>query len=162
MRKFKFRLQTLEKHRKEREQERRVQLSEAIGGIKSTEQKIFDLDQSIVDARKSYAAMGETGTGNSLQAGDFWVLDAFAQGQLHRRAELEKHLQDQEQGLQEVFQNYVHARKEYQVIKSLHERDQSEFRKKEQKRENKQLDDLYTMRDRMRKLSHTDEGEGDE
>ena len=74
MKKFQFRLEALEKHRKLQEQERQVWLSKCIARMRATEEKLFDLDNVACDKIGSFLinevveCKTEAGTGEDCLA----------------------------------------------------------------------------------------------
>jgi flagellar export protein FliJ len=159
MKKYRFKLMPLERHRKVIEDEKKVELSKSLTGLKKIEARLYEIDESEVRARRAYASLGEMGDKNALTSSQFFVIDSFIQGQKIRRVETKKALEAQNEVVRKHFGEYLKARQSLKVIETLHEKDFKNYRQMRMKHERKQIDDVYTMRDRLSKRHDDDEGE---
>src|SRR3989344_4535344 len=151
MKKFKFRLETVERHRKIKEQESRVALSRGLAALREIENNLFAVDKEEVKARREFAAMGNA-AGN-INTNGFWVLDNFIEGQKIRRKELKQQLNEQEKKVNEIYKKFLSARQQRKSIETLREKHETEYRAGFRKYENRQQDSLYTMREKIRQES---------
>ncbi|NUM87595.1 MAG: flagellar export protein FliJ [Bdellovibrionales bacterium] len=149
MKKFKFRLAVLEKHRKQQEQERQVWLSKCLARLRATEAKLLDLDMKEVQARREFAALGEGRGGNPVKPESFWMLDRFIEGQKVRRVELKQELEQDERELAAAYAEFIRARQQRKIMEKLREKSHERFLEKAKKQEARQTDELYTMRHRL-------------
>ena len=156
MRKFQFRLQAVEKHRKLREQECQVWLAKCLERMRATEQKLLDLDMREVQARRDFSAMGSPGRREAASPEMFWVLDQFIQGQKTRRTDLKQTLQIQEQEVAQAYRDFLKARQQKKIMEKLREKRFAQFKEENRKAEGRQQDEQYVMRARL-----TDRGERD-
>jgi hypothetical protein len=65
MKKFQFRLEAVERHRKLQEQEKQVALARKLEKMKDTEGRLLDLDMREVQARREFAGLGTPGRDSS-------------------------------------------------------------------------------------------------
>lgn len=159
MKKFRFKLVPLQKHRKLIEQEKRVELSKSLNIMKGIESKLLEIDENEVRARRAYANLGEMGAKSSLTSSQFWVIDKFIQGQKFRRVQTKTEMEKQEAIVQQNYSAYVKARQNLKVIETLRDKEFTRYKKELQRYEMKQLDDVYTMRDRLSERVKTRKGE---
>lgn len=159
MKKYRFKLAPLERHRKIIEQEKRVELSKSLARMRQIEEKLYEIDENEVRGRKAYAALGEMGSRDALTSSQFWVIDSFIQGQKVRRIETKQELEKQDAKVREHYADYVKAKQNLRVIETLREQEFARYKKQLQRYEMKQLDDIYTMRDRLSGRAQKKEGE---
>ena len=132
-----------------REEERGVTVWKSLARLREVESQLLTIDENEVRARKAYAALGEGGGRDSLTSAQFWVIDAFIQGQKVRRVETKRELERRDEAVRGDYSDYVKAKQNLKVIETLREKDFARYRKELQRYEMKQLDDVYTMRDRL-------------
>ncbi len=149
MKKFKFRLEAVERHRKLKEQEKQVWLSKCLEKMRSTERKLLDLDMKEVQARRDFAALGENRGKDKVNAAAFWMLDQFIEGQKIRRIELKQQLEEEENIVREAFREFLHARQQHKIMEKLREKSEAKYKEEQRKYERRQNDQLYTMRHRL-------------
>ena len=157
MKKFKFRLQSLEKHRKMQEQDRRIQLAKSLERLRATEAKLLELDRKEVEARKEFAALGELGGENKAVLANFWMLDQFIQGQKYRRSDLKLRLQDDEQQVGFAYAEFLKARQQKKIMEKLRENDEAHYVEEVRRHELHGMDEQYTMRFRLSKEAAVEE-----
>ena len=146
MKKFRFRLLPLQKHRRVVEQERRVILAKALTKVRETESKLFQIDEQEVNARRGYEKLGSSFQDEYLSSNQFWVVGNFIWGQGVRRKNVKEDLESQSEGLKDCYNEFVKAHQERKVIDKIRENDFANFKKKMARNEKKEMDDLYTMR----------------
>ena len=146
MRKFRFRLEALERHRKLQEQERQVWLSKCLEKMRGTEKKLLQLDTKEVEARREFAALG---TSSEATPAKFWMLDQFIKGQKVRRVELKQELEIQEQEFTQAYRDFLKARQQKKIMEKVRERKEKVYKEEFRQHELHQQDELYTMRARL-------------
>ncbi len=146
MRKFRFRLEALERHRKLQEQERQVWLSKCLEKMRGTEKKLLQLDTKEVEARREFAALG---TNSEATPAKFWMLDQFIKGQKVRRVELKQQLEIQEQEFTQAYRDFLKARQQKKIMEKVRERKEKVYKEEFRQHELHQQDELYTMRARL-------------
>lgn len=151
MRKFKFRLEAVERHRKLQEQEKQLQLSKALEKMRKTEAKLLDLDTREVDARREFSALGARDNGKPLPSSEFWLLDQFIQGQKIRRVDLKEQLQIDEQSVGNAYGEFLKARQQKMILEKLHEKTKENYKEEFRKHELRLLDEQYTTRNQNTK-----------
>lgn len=149
MKKFQFRLEALEKHRKLQEQERQVWLAKCIARLRATEEKLFDLDRREVQARRDFSGLGSPGSKEEASPAKFWMLDQFIQGQKKRRMELKEELQFQEREVANAYREFLNARQQRKIMEKLREKRFAQFKEESRKVENRKQDEQYVMRARL-------------
>jgi flagellar FliJ protein len=147
MKKFQFRLEAVERHRKLTEQEKQVWLAKCVEKLRSTEQKLLDLDMKEVQARREFAALGSVSKDPS--SARFWVLDQFIQGQKIRRVELKKQRETEEQEVALAYRQFLKARQERKIMEKLREKRFAQYREESRKQEVRQQDEQYVMRAKL-------------
>lgn len=149
MKKFRFRLAVLEKHRKQQEQERQLWLSKCLAKLRATEAKLLELDMKEVQARREFAALGEGRGKDPVKPEAFWMLDRFIEGQKVRRVELKQELQHDERELSVAYAEFIKARQQRKIMEKLREKNHERYNEALKKHEARQTDELYTMRQRL-------------
>jgi len=158
MKKFRFRLEAVEKHRKLQEQEKQVWLSKCVARLRATERKLLDLDRREVEARREFAAMGDAAKGGATPA-KFWALDQFISGQKIRRVELKQELQQNEQEVSIAYREFLKARQQRKIMEKLHEKRLQQYKDEFRKHDMREQDELYTMRNRLAARRDADDEE---
>ena len=148
MKKFQFRLQVLERHRKLQEQERQVWLAKCMARMRATEAKLLDLDMREVQARRDFSAMGSPSAREAATPARFWLLDQFIQGQKVRRADLKQQLQIEQQEAAQAYRDFLKARQQRKIMEKLRERRQAQFELERRKHEGRLTDEQYVTRAR--------------
>lgn len=163
MRKFQFRLEAVERHRKLQEQERQVWLAKCLERMRGTERKLLDLDMREVQARREFSALGKADRSDPATANKFWMLDQFIKGQKLRRIDLKKQLQTEEQEVGLAYQAFLKARQQRKIMEKLREKKMDQYKDELQKHESRQQDELYVTRNTLRMDSdYGEEGENEE
>ncbi len=161
MRKFKFRLSVVERHRRLQEQEKQVQLSRALEKLRKTENKLLDLDMREVEVRREFSALGDGGDTEFLKSSEFWMLDQFIQGQKVRRVDLKEQLQVEEQNVGNAYGEFLKARQQKMIMEKLHEKNYSSYKEEFRKHEMRLLDEQYVTRNKSIKSIVQELNDGD-
>ncbi len=159
MKKFRFRLEAVERHRKLQEQEKQVQLAKSLGKMRATEAKRLDLDMKEVQARREFAGLGAPGRHQQVKASDFWLRDQFIRGQKVRRVDLKQVLEINEQEVGHAYRDFLHARQQKKIMEKLRERRHGQYKEEARKHDLRAQDEQYVMRARLR---DSEEGDGNE
>ena len=157
MKKFKFRLEVVERDRQIKEQGKRLELSKAIQALQKVEAGLLDLDQREVQARREFASLGSTDKIGEINSSSFWILDQFIQGQKVRRFELKQILQERETQVSFAYKDFLQARQQKKIMEKLRERREEEYKEEVRQHERRNQDELYTSRHRLTKKEEQDE-----
>jgi len=148
MKKFHFKYETVDKVRKGREKEAMRLLGLAQRILEDAKNRKLALEE---DLRQSYARRQEfcekADTVSPLQ-----MEDDFIEGTKIRITQAGQAIQRASRGVEKVMKIYLHARKQVKVMDILREKHFAEYKKDVSKREQRSLDDLYVMRDRLRRV----------
>lgn len=147
MKKFQFRLEAVERHRKLTEQEKQVWLARCVERLKKAEAVLLELDGKEVAARKEFSSLG--GRSDEKSSARYWVLDQFIQGQKIRRLELKKDIQILEEEASLAYRDFLKARQEKKIMEKLREKRFKQHKEEARKAELKELDQQYVMRAKM-------------
>ncbi|HEY8278960.1 MAG TPA: hypothetical protein VIH99_05010 [Bdellovibrionota bacterium] len=150
MRKFQFRLEAVERHRKLQEQEKQVQLARSLEKMRSTEGRLLDLDMKEVQARREFAGLGAPGRKAQVSTSDFWLLDQFIRGQKVRRVDLKQALEIEEQAVSHAYREYLRARQQHKIMEKLREKKMAQFKEEARKHDMRAQDEQYVTRHRLR------------
>jgi flagellar protein FliJ len=122
MKKFRFKLEAVERHRKLQEQEKQAWLSKCLQKMRNTEKVLLDLDMREVKARRAFSALGSPDRREPVSAANFWVLDQFIRGQKLRRTDVKNQLEQDEIEVGAAYTAFLHARKEKKIMEKLREK----------------------------------------
>jgi len=153
--KFRFRFETVEKVRKMREDESLRLLAQAQTVYQEALDKRAQLGERLRLSLERREGLG--GSESPLVTTPFQLENEFIAGTKQRMIQAEHGIQRARRGVEKALRAYLHARRQTKIIESLREKDFAEYRKAMAKREQKDLDDLYVMRARM-KSSELGEG----
>ena len=160
MKKFHFRLEAVERHRKLQEQEKQVMLARKLEKMRFTEGRLLDMDMKEVRARREFAGLGAPG--REHKSADFWLLDQFIRGQKLRRIDLKQQLEIDEQEVSNAYRDFLRARQQKKIMEKLHEKKKGQFREEARKIEMRAQDEQYVTRNRLRQVRLKDGEGGDE
>lgn len=149
MKKFNFRLEAVERHRKLQEQEKQVALAKALEKMRGTQKRLLELDKREVQARREFSGLGNPGQ-EGLSAGEFWMLDQFIQGQKVRRVALKQQLEIEEQMVAQAYREFLNARQQRKIMEKLHEKKLAQFKGEFRKHEGRLMDEQYVTRNRLK------------
>lgn len=150
MKKFQFRLEAVERHRKLQEQEKQVWLAKCLEKMRATEKRLLELDRREVQARREFSGLGNPGQESGLTAAKFWMLDQFIQGQKVRRVDLKQQLEIDEQTVKQAYREFLHARQQRKIMEKLHEKKLGQFKADFRRHEGHLTDEQYVMRNRLK------------
>ena len=159
MKRFQFRLEAVERHRKLQEQEKQVQLARKLEKMRSTESRLLDMDMKEVQAKREFAGLGAPG--NDRKSSDFWLLDQFIRGQKVRRVDMKQQLEIDEQAVSHSYREFLHARQQKKIMEKLREKKLGQFREEARTLEIRAQDEGYVTRHRLRQ-GRLKEGEGED
>jgi flagellar FliJ protein len=162
MKKFHFRLEAVERHRKLQEQDKQVALAKSLEKMRGTESRLLDLDMKEVQARRDFAGLGSPGRQAKVSASDFWMLDQFIRGQKVRRLDLKQQLEIDEQAVGNAYRDFLRARQQKKIMEKLKEKKLAQFKEEGRKHDNRAQDEQYVMRNRLRQGRDEDPGENNE
>jgi len=157
MKRFQFRLEAVERHRKLQEQEKQVQLARKLEAMRATEGRLLDMDMKEVQARREFASLGAPG--HDRKSSDFWMLDQFIRGQKIRRVDMKEKLEIAEQAVGHAYREFLGARQQKKIMEKLREKKLAVFREEARKQEIRAQDEQYVTRNRLRQ-GRLNEGEG--
>ena len=142
MKRFKFRLEAVEKVRKRNEEEAMRVLADArrrLGELLSQGEKLT----SALDAA---AARKQALTKNISNSAQFAIEEDFIAGTKLRIAQLAQSVSRAQRGVEKATRFFLHARRQLHVITTLKERELDAFKREQSKREQKEIDDMVVMR----------------
>ncbi len=159
MKKFQFRLEAVERHRKLQEQEKQVTLARKLEKMRATEGRLLDTDMKEVQARREFAGLGSPG--KEHKSTDFWLLDQFIRGQKVRRVDLKQTLAIDEQEVSSAYREFLRAQQQKKIMEKLREKKLEDFREENRKLEIRNQDGQYVMRNRLGQ-GRLSEGDGED
>ena len=162
MKKFQFRLEAVERHRKLQEQEKQVWLAKCMEKMRNTEKRLLDLDMREVQARREFSALGSPTQREAITPAKFWMLDQFIQGQKVRRLDLKQQLEIDEQEVAQAYRDFLHARQQRKIMEKFRERRKKQFTEENRKLEGRHLDEQYVTRARLVTMGSGSGGESEE
>ncbi len=161
MKKFQFRLDAVERHRKLQEQEKQVSLAKGLEKMRSTEGRLLALDMKEVQARRDFAGLGAPGRQFKVLSSDFWVLDQFIRGQKVRRLDLKQQLEIDEQEVSNAYREFLRARQQKMIMEKLREKKLRQFKEESRKHDLRLQDEQYVTRNRLRSGRADSDGGGE-
>jgi len=147
--KFRFKLESVEKVRRSKEQESLRLLATAQARYQQAVQFKVDLLRQTEESLIRRERMGE-----SLErAVNFQLENDFIFGQKQRVHQADQFILRAKKNVEKQLKEYLFSRQQMRVIEQLRENAFVEFKKELQKKETKDLEDLYVMRARHMKES---------
>lgn len=147
MKKFRFSLETVQKVRKKKEDEALREFGQAQRELQKEFMEKRRIENQLDDSllrREKYADQGANAHLFSLE-------ESFIQGLKQNIENADKAIIRARRNLEKAFYAYLTARKKSAMIDKIHDRRLEEFKKIQNKKENKELDDLYVMRSKLKK-----------
>ncbi len=144
MKKYKFKLHAIEKHKKMIEKDRKSHLSQEIIKMRGIEKNLLIIKNNESKFSSVYEKLGD-GSEN-IHLNKIFVIDNFINAQKVKRKEIQEMILQQESVLKKSFEGYIDARKDKRIIEMLREKDYKKYKKNLRKNERKELDDIYTTR----------------
>jgi flagellar export protein FliJ len=142
MRRFRFKLEAVEKIRKNREKGALRELAGAQRALQNEKQRKLELESLLHQAHQRRVDLSHATTTRE----DLAVEDNFIQGTKLRIRHTEMAITRATRQVEKCIAFYLHCRKEWKMIDKLREKALQDFKEQERKREAKALDDLYIMR----------------
>lgn len=143
MAKFKFKLQKILQHRKTLEDIAQRDLEEAAAELRQRETLLTQYVQSIVSARDEASRMQQLG--GSLGAG-LMQIDGFIKGQEVRIQRQKEQIKEQASLVENLREILRQKAIDYKIMEELREKKKKEFFEEQEKLEQKEIDDLNSMR----------------
>jgi flagellar export protein FliJ len=148
MKKFRFQFETLEKVRRTREGEALRFLGEAQAKLAEAVARKQELEASRELGLIRREQLGKTATSPTA----FLLETDFITGQKYRIIQSDVSIQRAKRGVEKALRNYLQAKRQTRVIEMLREKQFTEYKVQRSKYEQKQMDDLTTMRNRLKDL----------
>jgi flagellar FliJ protein len=146
MAKFKFELESVEKVRKMKEQKMLEALSES--------QRVYlekiNAKRDLISEKEAAFERKNSLSGTVTTVNEIRLSEDFIEGLKARIQRADQAIIRARRFLDQAMRNYIHARKERMMIDRLREKALEEFRIGQSRLEQKVLDDLMTMRARMK------------
>jgi flagellar FliJ protein len=147
MKKFRFRLESVLKLRKSREDA----ALRALGFAQSAYQAELQTKAKMqADLSASYERRART-TDQIFGMTAYGLEEQFIKGQNYRLLRQEHAIGRAARGVEKALRSYLQAKRQTRMIEVLREKDHAEWKKQVAKREQKEMDELTVMRYRMRK-----------
>lgn len=154
--KFRFRFESVEKVRKLREDEALRALAAAQRAFQDAVSRRARLGERLRLSLERRESLGGA-SGQAIATAPFRLENDFIAGTKQRIIQAEQGILRARRGVEKALKVYLNARRQTKVIETLREKDYAEYRKAMAKKEQKDLDDLYVMRARLKSLGY---GEG--
>jgi flagellar export protein FliJ len=146
--KFRFRFETVQKVRKSRENETLKALADAQRAFQQALSNRAQLGQRLLLSLERRESFGKNR--QPLATTPFQLENSFIAGTKQRIIQAEHGIQRARRGVEKALRAYLHARRQTKIIESIRDKDYAEYRKAMAKKEQKELDDLYVMRARLK------------
>lgn len=147
MRRFRFRFESVEKYRKNIENDALRALAETQRALQAKKQHKDSLFRALGDA----LARRETLASQSVSCAHFQIEDDFIAGTKVRIVQADQAIKKAMKVVERAMQAYLHARRQTRMMEVLREKELEKFKLELAKQEQKRLDDLYIMRAAMAK-----------
>lgn len=146
MKKFKFRLESVQKLRETREQEALRNLAAAQRALQTEIEKKEIIKRDLESARARLESLGETPTGIA----QFQVEQNFIDGSVIRLRHADTLIRRAERSVEKSMAAYQVARKNLRMIETLREKAYQEYLDEGRRKEQVEADDLTSMRHRFK------------
>ncbi len=155
MMRFRFRFSTLEKVRRSREESALRAFGEAQNKLRNAMNEKLALEGQLNESllRRELLAQGSVSVVAYQTENDFII------GLKQRIIQAGNFITRCQRGVEKALRAYLLARRQTRAIEILREKDHQEFKLKLKKREEKELNDLYTMRSQLESLTQLKESE---
>jgi flagellar export protein FliJ len=157
MRRFQFRLEAVERHRKQQEQDKQLALARRMETVRATEARLMDMDMKEVQARREFSELGSPGS--DRKPSDFWMLDQFIRGQKLRRVDAKQQLEIDEQAAGLAYREFLNARQQKKIMEKLREKKMGQYREEVRRHDTRLQDEQYVTRNRLRSGGETEDEE---
>lgn len=146
MKKFKFRLDSVQRLRETREQESLRNLATAQRALQAEIEKKDVIKRDLEDARTRLESLGESPTGIA----QFQMEQSFIDGNVIRLRHSDVLIRRAERSVEKAMAAYQVARKNLRMIETLRERAHQEYIDEMRRKEQVESDDITSMRQRFR------------
>lgn len=147
--KFKFKLEAVEKVRLLKEQE----CMRALAQAQSRYHQALAFKMSLLESLEKTLIRREELSSAPQSILAYQVENEFIVGTKSRIEQADRFILKAKKQVEKMLKEFLHARKQTRVIEILRENAFTEFKKELRKKENKELEDLYVMRSRFNKES---------
>ena len=145
MAKFNFQLQTVEKVRVQKEQKMLEELSVSQGKY---QEKIANKKSLLNKKQDSFVRKNELAS-RDASINEIRLIEDYIVGLKSNIIKADQEIIRARRFLEQAMRQYIHARRERMMIDRLKEKAMTEFKVEQSRLEQKQLDDLITMRARL-------------
>lgn len=145
MAKFKFHLEAVEKVRTQKEQKMLEELSLC---QRVYQEKIRIKRDLLAKKQESFSSKNELASRDS-NINEIRLVEDYIEGLKHQLIRADQAIVRSRRFLDQAMRNYILARRERMMIDRLKEKAVEEFKLEQSRREQKNLDDLITMRTRL-------------
>jgi flagellar protein FliJ len=142
MKKYKFRLESVLKIRKFKEDRVKIEVGEILKKINETNEQIILIDNSIAEAYSSQdALLREPSTGTMAQFFPYYI-----EGRNRDKEQKERELDALNRAYQEKVQELAKARGDVKVLDKMKEKKKIAHNKEQEKKRQEDIDDILRMR----------------
>jgi flagellar FliJ protein len=145
MAKFRFELQTVEKVRQQKEQK---MLEELSSSQRNYQDKINAKKALLTKKQEAFVSKNEM-LSRDAAINDIRLIEEYISGLKHQLVRADQAIIRSRRFLEQDMKKYIHARRERMMIDKLKEKALEEFKIEQARIEQRQLDDLITMRARL-------------
>ncbi|HAR41894.1 MAG TPA: flagellar export protein FliJ [Bdellovibrionales bacterium] len=146
MAKFKFKFETILKLRKNREEDALRNLGAAQSAYQAEVARKAQLQKELENALIRRENMGAS----PMTILPFQMEQDFITGTKQRILHAERDIARATRVVEKALRIYLHARRQTKMLELVYEKEYKEFRRAQAKREQKLLDDMVIMRDRLK------------
>lgn len=146
MRKFRFKFEAVSRVRTQKEQEALRLVGEAQRLLNAEIGRKDALSSSLQNSLSRRESLGSVPV-TSLA---FKLEDDFIVGTKHRMLQADHAIQRARRHVERAMYGFLLARRDRKVVDRLREKAKAEYKREQSRREQRDLDDLYTMRARLR------------
>lgn len=157
MKKFRFKLETILKHRKRREED----ILRALGAAQSAYQAQLGFKAGLARELDESLVRRENLAKNGVTINFFRLEQDFINGQKQRMIMADQAIIRASRSVEKALRAYLHARRQSQMIEKIREQHFALFKKELARQEQKQVDDLTVMRSHLRKEEEADMDESE-
>ena len=146
MKKFRFKLATVLDLRKKREEE----FLRALGTAQSAYQRELSKKQALLKNLEDSLLRRESLGNEPIDINPFRLEQDYIIGTKQRILRADQQIVKASRAVEKALRAYLMARRQTRAMETLYEKDFAEFKKARQKYEQKEMDDLMIMRQRMK------------
>lgn len=148
-RKFRFKLESVEKVRRSKEQE----FMRALAVAQSRYHQALNFKMQLLSSLEKSLIRREELANSAQSILAYQVENEFISGTKQRIMQADQFILKAKKNVEKALKEYLAARRQTRAIEVLREKAFEEFKIESRKREQKELDDLYVMRSRFSKES---------